>query len=42
MYGIALKSEEKDLVSREAKEILDVEEVIASMLLVEDVRIKKE
>tara|TARA_B100000524_G_scaffold66932_1_gene30864 strand:+ start:1000 stop:1593 length:594 start_codon:yes stop_codon:yes gene_type:complete len=42
VYGIALKSEEKDLVISEAKEILDVEDVIASIILVEDLRIQKE
>ena len=42
VYGIALSSEEKDLVISEAKEILDVENVIASILLVEDLRIQKE
>ena len=42
VYGIALTSEEKDLVISEAKEILDVEDVIASILLVEDLRIQKE
>ena len=42
VYGIALTSEEKDLVISEAKEILDVEDVIASIILVEDLRIQKE
>ena len=42
IYGIALTSEEKDLVISEAKEILDVEDVIASILLVEDLRIHRE
>jgi osmotically-inducible protein OsmY len=42
VYGIALTSEEKDLVISEATEILDVENVIASILLVEDLRIQKE
>ena len=42
VYGIALTSEEKNLVISEAKEILDVEDVIASILLVEDLRIQKE
>jgi len=42
IYGIALTSEEKDLVISEAKEILDVEDVIASIALVEDLRIQKE
>ena len=42
VYGIALTSEEKDLVISEAKEISDVEDVIASIILVEDLRIQKE
>ena len=41
VYGIALTSEEKDLVISEAEEILDVEKVIASIILVEDLRIQK-
>jgi osmotically-inducible protein OsmY len=42
IYGIALTSEEKDLVISEAKEILDVENVIASIVLVEDLRIQRD
>ena len=42
VYGIALTIEEKDLVISEAKEIVDVEDVIASIILVEDLRIQKE
>jgi osmotically-inducible protein OsmY len=42
LYGIALTSEEKDLVISEAKEILDVEDVVASIILLEDLRIQKE
>ena len=42
IYGIALTSEEKDFVISEAKEILDVEDVIASIILVEDLRIQRE
>ena len=42
IYGIALTSEEKDLVISEAKEILDVEDVISSIILVEDLRIQRE
>ena len=42
IYGIALTSEEKDLVISEAKEILDVEGVIASIMLVEDLRIQRD
>ena len=42
VYGIAITSEEKDLVISEAEEILDVEDVIASIILVEDLRIQRE
>ena len=42
IYGIALTSEEKDLVISEAREILDVQDVIASIILVEDLRIQRE
>ena len=42
IYGIDLTLEEKDLVISEAKEILDVEDVIASIILVEDLRIQRE
>ena len=42
IYGIAITLEEKDLVISEAKEILDVEDVIASIMLVEDLRIQRE
>jgi osmotically-inducible protein OsmY len=42
VYGIALTAEEKDLVISEAKEILDVKDVIASITLVEDLRIQRE
>ena len=41
IYGISMTSNEKDLVLREAKEILDVKNVIASIILVEDLRIQK-
>tara|TARA_B100000575_G_scaffold14181_1_gene10098 strand:- start:36 stop:629 length:594 start_codon:yes stop_codon:yes gene_type:complete len=41
IYGIAMNSEEKNIVVQEANEILDVENVIASILLVEDLRIQK-
>ena len=41
IYGIAITSDERDLVLKEAREILDVENVIASILLVEDLRIQK-
>jgi osmotically-inducible protein OsmY len=42
IYGIALTSEEKDLVISEANEIHDVKDVIASIMLVEDLRIQRE
>ena len=42
VYGIALTSDEKDLVIEEAKEILDVENVIASIIIVDDLRIQKD
>tara|TARA_B100001057_G_C22485687_1_gene808197 strand:- start:103 stop:654 length:552 start_codon:yes stop_codon:yes gene_type:complete len=41
IYGIATTSEEKDLVLKEAKEILDVVDVVASIMLVENLRIQK-
>ena len=41
LYGIAMNSDERDLVMSEAKEILDVQDVIASIMLVEDLRIQK-
>ena len=41
IYGIAETSEERDEVIDEAKQILDVQDVIASILLVEDLRIQK-
>ncbi len=40
IYGISLTKDEKDLVITEAKEILDVEDVIVSILLVDNLRIK--
>ena len=42
IYGISLTIEEKDEVVKEAKEILDVEDVIASIILVDDLRIQKD
>ena len=42
IYGIALTSEEKDLVMSEAEEILDVKDVVASIILVEDLRVQKD
>ena len=41
IYGIALSSDEKKMVLDEAKQILDVVDVIASILLVDDLRIQK-
>ncbi len=41
IYGIALTKEERKEVLEEAKGILDVEKVIASIFLVEDLRIQK-
>ena len=42
IYGIAETEDEKNEVIKEAKEILDVKSVIASILLVEDLRIQKD
>tara|TARA_Y100001960_G_C14474207_1_gene728445 strand:+ start:18 stop:611 length:594 start_codon:yes stop_codon:yes gene_type:complete len=42
VYGIAQTSEERSEVIKEAKQILDVKDVIASILLVEDLRIQKD
>ena len=42
IYGIALNSDEQMEVIKEAKEILDVEDVVASILLVDDLRIQKD
>ena len=42
VYGIALTSDERDLVISEAEEILDVEDVIASIILVDDLRVQKD
>ncbi|MDC1154882.1 BON domain-containing protein [Candidatus Pelagibacter sp.] len=41
IYGISISGEEKEEVIREAREILDVKDVIASILLVDDLRIQK-
>ena len=41
IYGIAETKEEQSLVIEEAKQILDVEDVISSILLLEDLRIQK-
>ena len=42
IYGISFTAEERKKTINEAKEILDVEDVIASILLVEDLRIQKD
>ena len=41
IYGISLTPNEKDEVLKEAKQILDVEDVTASLILVDDLRIQK-
>ena len=41
IYGISITVEEKEEVIKEAKDILDVEDIIASILLVDDLRIQK-
>jgi len=41
VYGIAKDEEERAEVINEAKQILDVEDVIASILLIEDLRVIK-
>jgi len=41
IYGIALTLDEKDEVIMETKEILDVEDVVASIILVDDLRVQK-
>jgi len=41
IYGIAFTSDERSKVINEAKQILDVEDVVASIFLVEDLRIQK-
>ena len=42
VYGISLTLEEKNEVIKEAKEILDVADVIASIILLDDLRIQKD
>ncbi len=42
IYGIAFTQDEKKEVIKEAKEILDVKDVIASIILVDDLRIQKD
>ncbi len=41
VYGIAMTSDEKKEIIEEAKQILDVKDVIASILLVDELRIQK-
>ena len=41
IYGIAITSDERKEVINEAKQILDVKDVVASILLVENLRIQK-
>ena len=41
IYGIALTSDEKDEVIKETKEISNVEDVIASIILVDELRVQK-
>ena len=41
VYGIAITVEERKEVIKEAKEILDVKEVVTSIFLLEDLRIQK-
>tara|TARA_B100000941_G_C28327400_1_gene459783 strand:- start:38 stop:625 length:588 start_codon:yes stop_codon:yes gene_type:complete len=41
IYGIAYSEDEKDEILTEANEILDVEDVVMSILFVEDLRIQK-
>ena len=41
IYGISLTAEERKEVINEAKEILDVKDVVASIVLVKDLRIQK-
>ena len=41
IYGIAQNETERDEVTREAKQILDVEDVITSIFLVDDLRVVK-
>tara|TARA_B100000767_G_C19551783_1_gene445281 strand:- start:165 stop:758 length:594 start_codon:yes stop_codon:yes gene_type:complete len=42
IYGISITAEERQEVISEAKEILDVEDVIVSIVLVDDLRIQKD
>ncbi len=42
IYGISITSDEKNEVIKEAKEVLDVEAVVASIITVDDLRIQKD
>ena len=42
IYGIAITEDEQKEVINEAKSILDVEDVISSILLVENLRVQKD
>ena len=42
IYGIAITQDEKEKVIKEAKNVLDVEDVIASIITVDNLRIKKD
>ena len=42
IYGISIDANEKSEVINEAKEILDVEDVVASVILLDDLRIQKD
>ena len=42
IYGIAITLEEKDDVIEEAKQVLDVKDVVASIIVVDDLRIQKD
>ena len=41
VYGIAQNKTERDEVIKEAKQILDVEDVVTSIFLVDDLRVVK-
>ena len=41
VYGIAQNKKERDEVIKEAKQILDVEDVVTSIFLVDDLRVVK-
>ena len=42
VYGISQSEDERDEIIKEAKEILDVKDVVTSILMVDDLRIKKD